>query len=52
MSEIDTYFNKTVHPNIRRCLNGMTKKAYDYTWQEIEGEGEKTENLVNFGFPF
>ena len=36
MAEIDEYFNKQVHPNIRRCLNGMTKKAYGYTWREIE----------------
>lgn len=31
MKEIDNYFNKIVHPNIRRCLNGTTKKAYGYT---------------------
>lgn len=36
MTEINEYFNKTVHPNIRRCLNGTTKKAYGYTWKEIE----------------
>lgn len=36
MKEIDNYFNKTVHPNIRRCLNGITKKAYGYTWKEID----------------
>lgn len=36
MAEIDNYFGKVAHPNIRRCLNGMTKKAYGYTWKEIE----------------
>ena len=35
MAEIDIYFNKTVHPNIRRTLNGITKKAYGYTWKEV-----------------
>lgn len=35
MNEIDKYFNKVVHPNIRRCLNGTTKKAYGYTWKEV-----------------
>ena len=38
MKEIDEYFNKTVHQNIRRCLNGITKKAYGYTWKEIDEE--------------
>ena len=36
MAEIDKYFNKTVHPNVRRCLNGITKKAYGYSWKEVE----------------
>ena len=36
MKDIDNYFDKIVHPNIRRCLNGTTKKAYGYTWKEIE----------------
>lgn len=36
MKEIDDYFGKQVHGNIRRCLNGVTKKAYGYTWKEIE----------------
>lgn len=35
MAEIDNYFNKVVHPNIRRCLNGITKKAYGYTWKVV-----------------
>ena len=35
MKDIDNYFNKVVHPNIRRCLNGITKKAYGYTWKEV-----------------
>lgn len=39
MADIDLYFNKTVHPNIRRCLNGVTKQAYGYHWKELE-EGE------------
>ena len=38
MSDIDKYFNKTAHPNIRRCLNKITKKAYGYHWQEITDE--------------
>jgi group I intron endonuclease len=36
MAEIDKYFNKEVHGNIRRCLNGITKRAYGYHWKEIE----------------
>lgn len=36
ISDIDKYFNKTAHPNIRRCLNGITKKAYGFHWKEIE----------------
>lgn len=36
MAEIDKYFNKQVHGNIRRCLNGTTKKAYGYTWEEVD----------------
>lgn len=36
MKEIDDYFGKQAHPNIRRCLNGITKKAYGYHWEEIE----------------
>lgn len=36
MKEIDDYFGKVAHPNIRRCLNGVTKKAYGYTWKEID----------------
>lgn len=36
MKDIDLYFGKIVHPNIRRCLNGVTKKAYGYTWKEID----------------
>ena len=36
MSEIDKYFGKTVHPNIRRCLKGITKKAYGYHWKELD----------------
>lgn len=43
MAEIDKYFNKSVHGNIRRCLNGNTKKAYGYTWKEIEGEEDKND---------
>ena len=38
------YFGKTVHPNIRRCLNGITKKAYGYRWMEIE-DGEDLDNF-------
>ena len=43
----DNYFNKIVHPNIRRCLNGITKKAYGYTWRELEeGEEENYEQYI------
>jgi len=38
MSQIDSYFGKVVHPNIRRCLNGITEKAYGYHWEEVEDE--------------
>lgn len=40
MSEIDKYFNKQVHGNIRRCLDGITKKAYGYHWKIIK-EGDE-----------
>ena len=43
MKEIDEYFGKQVHGNIRRCLNGVTEKAYGYHWKEIEKEEEKNE---------
>ena len=47
MKDIDDYFNKIVHPNIRRCLNGITKKAYGYTWRELEeGEEENYEQYI------
>lgn len=36
MAEIDRYFNKTVHPNIRRCLDGITEKAYGFHWKESD----------------
>ena len=36
MKEIDEFLGKTAHPNVRRCLNGITKKAYGYTWEEID----------------
>lgn len=42
ITDIDKYFNKRAHGNIRRCLNGLTKKAYGYHWKEIEDNG----NLV------
>ena len=38
ITEIDKFFNKQVHGNIRRCLNGVTEKAYGYHWEEIEDE--------------
>ena len=43
MKEIDDFFGKQVHGNIRRCLNGVTKKAYGYTWKEVEED----DNMVN-----
>lgn len=36
MKEIDDYFHKQVHGNIRRCLNGLTEKAYGYHWKEVK----------------
>lgn len=51
MKEINIYFNKTAHPNIRRCLNGITKKAYGYTWKEIE-ESDIDGYLDDFRFAF
>lgn len=37
ITDIDTFLNKkSAHGNIRRCLNGVTKKAYGYHWEEIE----------------
>ena len=38
MKEVDEFLGKSAHPNVRRCLNGVTKKAYGYTWREIEDE--------------
>lgn len=38
MSEINSYFKKKAGPNVRRCLNGITEKAYGYHWEEIEDE--------------
>ena len=36
MKDIDIFFGKQVHGNIRRCLNGITKKAYGYSWKEVD----------------
>lgn len=47
ITDIDKYLNKSkTHGNIRRCLNGITEKAYGYHWKEIEDNG----NLVYFRF--
>ena len=43
MKEIDEYFGKVVHPNVRRCLNGITEKAYGYHWKEINIEEKENE---------
>lgn len=40
ISDIDKYFNKKVHPNIRRCLNGVTEKAYGYHWRILKDDEE------------
>ena len=40
ITDIDYYLNKHAHGNIRRCLNGMTEKAYGYHWKEIEEDGD------------
>lgn len=46
MTDIDKYFNKQVHGNVRRCLNGLTEKAYGYHWKELEENGD----LAQFGY--
>lgn len=40
MKEIDEFFGKQVHGNVRRCLNGTTEKAYGYHWKELNKEEE------------
>lgn len=40
MKDIDDYFGKTAHPNVRRCLNGITEKAYGYHWKELDIDEE------------
>ena len=40
MKEINDFLGKTAHPNVRRALNGITKKAYGYTWKEIDIEDD------------
>ena len=45
MSDIDRFFNKSAHPNVRRCLNGRTEKAYGYHWKEID-ENEDTTQYI------
>lgn len=45
ITDIDKYLDKPhAHGNIRRCLNGITEKAYGYHWKEIEDNG----NLAYF----
>jgi len=36
ITDIDIWLNKKAHGNIRRCLNGVTEKAYGYHWEEID----------------
>ena len=43
MKEIDEFFGKQVHGNIRRCLNGNTEKAYGYHWKEVDIEENNNE---------
>lgn len=45
ITDIDKYFGKIVHPNVRRCLNGITKKAYNYHWR-ILNEDEEIEGSI------
>ena len=45
ITDIDKYFQKVVHPNVRRCLNGITKKAYGYHWKEL-ADGEEIEGAI------
>lgn len=47
ITDIDKFLNKPKsHGNIRRCLYGITEKAYGYHWKEIEDDV----NLDEFGF--
>ena len=49
MSDVDIYLQKSnAHGNVRRCLNGVTKKAYGYHWKEIEKDGD----ISNLGYTF
>lgn len=46
MVDIDKYFQKIVHPNVRRCLNGITKKAYGFHWRELEEDEDVSEYIT------
>lgn len=46
ITDIDRYFNKEVHGNIRRCLNGITEKAYGFHWRELEEEEVNNEQYI------
>ena len=49
ITDIDSYLCKPkAHCNIRRCLNGVTKKAYGYHWSEIDKDGD----ISNLGYTF
>lgn len=50
MADIDIYLKKTAHPNIRRCLNGITEKAYGYHWKEIPKTDTLDEGLMFYDF--
>lgn len=48
ITDINKYLNKrNAHGNVRRCLNGITEKAYGYHWKEIE-DGD----LADLGYTF
>lgn len=46
MADIDRYFQKTAHPNIRRCLKGITQKAYGYHWKELSSLNDAPEEAI------
>ena len=50
MADVDHYMKKTAHPNIRRCLNGITEKAYGYHWKEIPKTEQLDEGLIFYDF--
>ncbi len=46
MTDIDKYLNKNAHGNIRRCLQGVTEKAYGFHWREIEEDEDVSKYMA------